>query len=597
MLNDPGIPSNELYDALSRPLAEADLSPFGIENNIVKIADLTNDFEVWNDLREHDLVLRSRKDKQFTSDVITKINTQTTSDDPIPEDFFHIFLTGRQVIQQAKRLNHLALMQDIRTHPDNKCVSGYAKSKKYLFQLKKLMNLQNRLKNIARREKVHTPLGSSDELKFKNNCFGRLWPPGVNLYGVLKHMYPAFHAQTCGYIPLWLAENIDVLSEKLLGKNAIKGFNNYFVNERGLFCSMYPIGEVPENQVSESSIYVSQDQWQRLILAKKVLDDITQLIRNGVEQKIIVIDYAGGSGNLAECLLELIYAHSDEKKKELLLRNVRMVVLDIEEQQLTFGRDRLKYFGESRGIENIQEKIGFIKGDVTESFEKHHAAEIKKTFGIDASEQPIFLGMSSYTIGALGMSFDEVGESVASKLADEMFDICWKMYVIDFSSPSWRQKAFLRDTGILGESYLRVVHGQVGDTHKNTPMHPVVAGLAKLLYRADLKTIGDYAKFAALLPALASHYGTVWPGIGGHHAGYSVNGGGTLIKPGILSFAERLQALGATVAYKSRVNLVTALDLGKSSPGQRAWAFVPGFITDFLLAENPINKPDRCEIN
>jgi hypothetical protein len=57
-------------------------------------------------------------------------------------------------------------------------------------------------------------------------------------------------------------------------------------------------------------------------------------------------------------------------------------------------------------------------------------------------------------------------------------------------------------------------------------------------------------------------------------------------KPGILSFANSLQSYGASVAYKSKVWLVGTLDLGRTSKDNRAWAFIPGWVADFVVARN-----------
>ncbi|MFZ1981131.1 MAG: hypothetical protein WAU61_07470, partial [Smithella sp.] len=61
---------------------------------------------------------------------------------------------------------------------------------------------------------------------------------------------------------------------------------------------------------------------------------------------------------------------------------------------------------------------------------------------------------------------------------------------------------------------------------------------------------------------------------------------GTLKKPGILSFAEKLQEQGATIFYKSQIWLFGTLDMGKTRNGNRAWAFIPGWVADFVVAEN-----------
>ena len=77
----------------------------------------------------------------------------------------------------------------------------------------------------------------------------------------------------------------------------------------------------------------------------------------------------------------------------------------------------------------------------------------------------------------------------------------------------------------------------------------------------------------------------MWPDSDGHNSGYTVQEDGTLKKPSILSFAERLSGYGAQVDYKSRVWLFAANDMGSTTGGNRAWMFMPGWVADFVVAE------------
>jgi hypothetical protein len=211
---------------------------------------------------------------------------------------------------------------------------------------------------------------------------------------------------------------------------------------------------------------------------------------------------------------------------------------------------------------------------------------MEKKFSAAILSDPIYIGMTSYTIGALDNISLEDGTTVAHAMADEMFKQCWKVYAVDFSSPMWRLQGFLKDTGKWGKEYLRVLHGYTGPQDEREPLHWLISIYLRVRFGLRLHSIADFVRFMSVGPALASHYTTVWPDSDGHNAGYCVVEDGTLKKPGILSFAERLQGQGATLFYKSQIWLFGTLDMGKTRNGNRAWAFIPGWVADFVVAEN-----------
>ncbi|MCK7477537.1 MAG: hypothetical protein M0C28_08675 [Candidatus Moduliflexus flocculans] len=195
---------------------------------------------------------------------------------------------------------------------------------------------------------------------------------------------------------------------------------------------------------------------------------------------------------------------------------------------------------------------------------------MKAKFGEASGANTLYIGMTSYTIGALDNITLEDGTTVAHAMADEMFKQCWKVYAVDFSSPMWRLSAFLKDTGKWGREYLRTVHGYVDKEDEQEPMHRLVSFYLKIRFGLALKSVADFVRFMSIGAALASHYTTVWPDSDGHNAGYCVVEDGTLKKPGILSFAERLQGQGATLYYKSKVWLFGTLDLGNTQGGNQS---------------------------
>ena len=318
-----------------------------------------------------------------------------------------------------------------------------------------------------------------------------------------------------------------------------------------------------------------------------------ETFKRNKDQRVVVIDYAGGVGNISELLLKQIYALPEGELKMSLMQQLRFVVIDMADDQLAAGRNRFDQMSKSPKLEGINDKIIFTKGDVTKPLREEHLMKLKDKFSAEFLNRVTYIGMTSYTIGALDNRAKKDETSFTTSAANEMFKQCWKIYAVDFSSPMWRLEDFLRDTGNWGTEYLRAVHGMANREEAHTPLSKIVDATLKLRYRLTFDTVADFVRFMALGPGLASHYITVWPGSCGHNAGYTVLEDGSLKRPSIISFAERLQGYGAKVAYKSKVWLFATNDLGKTSQGNRAWSFMPGWVADFVVAENEKNSPHK----
>ena len=143
----------------------------------------------------------------------------------------------------------------------------------------------------------------------------------------------------------------------------------------------------------------------------------------------------------------------------------------------------------------------------------------------------------------------------------------------------------MKDTGPWGREYLRVVHGVADPDDEMEPLNRLLSLYLKVRFGLKMATVADFVRFMSISGALASHYSTVWPGVDGHNAGYGVLEDGSLKKPGVLSFAETLQNRGAELHYQSKVWLFGTLDLGKTGQDHRAWALIPGWVADFVVAE------------
>jgi len=500
-------------------------------------------------------------------------------------------VTGRQIGEQIQLINKAPFLKAITSHPDYNSVPGFEQQRQIMNETSRALNIVNKIGNLFRKQKIRTMLGSEAEMSLAYQCFGAIWPAGINLYSILREMYPAFHARLTGQIPLYLAEHLNDLLEAPVCKSAIRGIGRFTVDDDNRFLGLYPVVEVPADQVTLDAQYVSQDQLGRRALAKMILDDAIKVLQIDKDNTIIVIDYAGGVGNISELLLRQIFTLPQGAEKTRLMDQLRIVVTDLEEDQLAAGQNRFEQMNHQSGLKGICDKILFTRGDVTKPLSEGQLTSIKEKFGKAFLNNSIYLGMTAYTLGALDQIPGKEKLTGIQMMADELVKQCWKIYAVDFSSPLWRLEGFKGDTARWGREYLRSVHGSVDEKDKNTSLKTTLAKGLQLRYGLRVTSVADFVKFIALGPGLASHYMTVWPGCDGHNSGYTIQENGTLKMPSILSFAERLKNCGMQVNYKSKVWLFGTNDLGRTSKSNRAWMLIPGWVADFVLAENLNNSP------
>ncbi len=561
------------------------MSLLQVEQQQVKAEDVFLTRNSWQALQTHHRKMKNYEQKNIIPALAAKINAMTVKDGFIPEVLTHQDITGRASRLQAKYIYNAPFMKAVSSHPEYCTIAGFETPKRIMKETMDLLNFLRSAGNLFRKNKIHTMAGSPAEVEIANQCFGSLWPAGVNLYGILRELYPAFHARITGQVPVCIADNMEDMINVPPDARTVRGIGRFSIDRQGRFLGLYPTAAVPGKRVTLDADLVSQDQLGRKAIVKRILEDAIHAIRNSSCQSIIVIDYAGGVGNMSELLLKKIFDLPDISLKNLLLAKVRVVVIDIADDQLAAGIKRFEQMKKQPRYAGIDRHIVFLKGDVTKPLTDGHLKFMKARFGEEALANPVYLGMTSYTIGALDNITLDNGTTVAHAMADEMFKQCWKVYAVDFSSPMWRLSAFLQDTGKWGREYLRVVHGCTEKDDEQKPMNSLIAFYLKLRFGISLNSVADFVRFMQIGAALASHYSTVWPGSDGHNAGYCVLEDGTLKKPGILSFAEQLRRQGAALHYKSKVWLFGTLDLGKMDGGNRAWAFIPGWIADFIVAE------------
>jgi hypothetical protein len=394
-----------------------------------------------------------------------------------------------------------------------------------------------------------------------------------NLYDVLGEGYPIYHAEMTRRIPVYIDERTDELLEAKAGKIDSPVEHLIWGKERR-FAGLYPVIEVPEAYLSADSAWVSQDQLARKDICRKIVDDAMMVLRKDPEKPVYIIDFGGGVGNLSEVLLKIIYTmpESEAPTRELLKKKVRIIVRDLSKQQIQGGIKRFSRMvssmnGSGLDLSKILENICFLVSDITKEMESPDQvdsdgktpAEMLKSKWLDFDLTGSFvIGMCAYALGA-------IPAAAMKEAAIEVNRLCTKFYAVDFSSPMWRPQAFLNDTGAMGRSYLRALHGKT-DSLLDAVLNPIV-------------------KFMALSPGLAGQYAT-WKGADGHNAGYTIESDGSLIPPNILSFARKMQLLaGKKIYYKSKVRFYTFLYLGHTVSKNVALACVPGWVADYLVAE------------
>ena len=573
-----------------RILDSRTMSILKVERQHVKAEDVFHNEKSWKGLQDYHNLMKRYEQANDIPRSIEQINAMTVKDGYIPEDLSHQEITGRKLRRQAKYIFRAPFLKAVTSHPEYCDVPGFESSKRIMKETLHILNLLRSVGNLFRKNKIHTMVGSPAEVKIASRCFGNLWPAGINLYGILRELYPAFHARVTGQVPIYIANHMEDMLDTPMDYRAVRGIGRFSIDRHGRFLGLYPVSEVPQEQVTLDSTFISQDQLGRKAIVNKILEDIIHALKETVNRSVVVIDYAGGVGNMSELLLKRIYEMPDEKLKTLLLDKVRVAVIDIADDQLAAGINRFQQMEKQSRYAQMFSRIIFLNGDVTKPLNAGHISALKAKFGKTSLANLLYLGMTSYTIGALDNITLGNGTTVAQAMADEMFKQCWKVYAVDFSSPMWRLSAFLKDTGKWGREYLRTVHGYTEKEDEQESMHLPAALYLKIRFGLALKSVADFVRFMSVGAALASHYTTVWPDSDGHNAGYCVVEDGTLKKPGILSFAERLQGQGATLYYKSKVWLFGTMDLGKTEGGNRAWAFIPAWIADFVVAENKCNK-------
>ncbi|MEM4398119.1 MAG: hypothetical protein QW757_05870 [Candidatus Woesearchaeota archaeon] len=406
----------------------------------------------------------------------------------------------------------------------------------FLFFLKKLVfaiavGIFNKEKKI--------PYSSIEEIKSAFLAFGTRFE-GIDLYSILGDLYNPFHAFLTG--------------------RTLENLESY---RTGLFLG-FPVYEIPQSVLTDNTIWYSQDYLGRRRLVRNILQEISSLLKTNEfneGQKIYVIDYAGGLGNLTEALFEEIDTLNDENLKKKVRTSVRVIIRDSSEEQIKAGEKRfnLKYSNTP-----YKDSFIFVISDITKKLEESSSTgediiskirEKWSDFDISNFYTSVKIGMMSYAAGALPT---DVIEELARRISED----CKLFFTNDFSSPKTRLKEFLKQTKEKGELYLRLYHPEI--------------------FKFPLNLI--YGVFS-LVNGLRAQYET-WPGT--HKSGYTrVNG--KLVPPNILVLEEKLREYNpnSTQDIQSTVNSFMLLSLGEVRRNEQGTKYlrviaIPGWVDDLL---------------
>lgn len=580
--------------ALRRILAPETLWPLRVQRtDPVRASEVFHDPRVSAQLREHCQRYRAQSGGAGFTDYVRTIHAAAVAEGTIPEALTHPDQTGAGVDAQARVIHGAAFLKAIAAHPDTTPLESYRTARAYLLDVAKVLRAAAAIDNRFRSPRIKALVDTAVEAELVAACFGVLWPPGVDLYSVLGALYPAFHARMTGHVPLALAERLDDVFETPLDRALVRGLPKMLTDARGRYLGVYPMVALDRSGLTTADPFVAQDQIGRRAIVLRVFDDIVEILTRDPQQIVVLVDYAGGSGNLSELLIRHVYGLAEPQLKARLLDRVRVVVVDGSQVQLDAGRARVLRMAQEPGLAGVDRKVFFFRHDICEPLHTGLSRIFRPGFDPKHPTRPVYLGMTSYSLGALDSELRADGRRPVPAVAETMFAACYRIYAVDFSSPMWRIDDFLRDTGSAGQQYLRLVHARASAEDARQALPLVLQAVLRARLRRPMATVADYIHAVSLGPGLASHYLTVWPHLYGHCSGYAVQSDDTLRKPHVLEFAERLLELGAEVHYRSKVFLSFGIDVGPCRDGRRAWFLSPGRVADFVVAQNNAHAPDR----
>ncbi|MCK7477535.1 MAG: hypothetical protein M0C28_08665 [Candidatus Moduliflexus flocculans] len=253
-----------------RILNSCTMSILKVERQHVKAEDVFHNEKSWEGLQDYHNLMKRYEQANDIPHSIEQINAMTVEDGYIPEDLSHQEITGRGLRRQAKYIFRAPFFKAVTSHPEYCDVPGFEISKQVMKETIHILNLLRSVGNLFRKNKIHTMVGSPTEVKIASRCFGNLWPAGINLYGILRELYPAFHARITGQVPIYVANHMENLLDTPMDSRAVRGVGRFSIDRHGRFLGLYPVSEVPQEQVTLDSTFVSQDQLGRKAIVNRI---------------------------------------------------------------------------------------------------------------------------------------------------------------------------------------------------------------------------------------------------------------------------------------------------------------------------------------
>jgi len=379
------------------------------------------------------------------------------------------------------------------------------------------------------------------------------------------------HAQTSGYVPKTIAaaQLENSLDSLIMPENSrrAKGFRSGLVR---LILDTLPSLALPADDFLADSTWTSQDWIGRRDTARRIIKFACSAIRAGKVFRLI--DEAGGTANNILILFEEI-VKLDGPEREMLLKegNLTVYVRDISSVQLEAGRQKIKALEKQLGISC---NVSFIEESIT----------LKR---FEPDPDMFTAAITSYTPGALPPSLIKEMGTVFST-----YDM---VLTRDFSEGAFMRDAFLRQTGVFGRAYIRILHGKTfpGDS----------------LWRKFLTSTYSLGR------GLYNQY-RVWPGRG-HEAGWGlevVDGKhtGYVEAPNISLLAVELEKHGHQIINRFNVKAFAVIPVGRIPQSNNLEVkYAPGWTEQIILSLNPASenfglieavtippaKPEACTVN
>ena len=213
-----------------------------VEQQHVKAADVFHNEKSWQGLQNYHKLMKCYEHENAIPRSVEQINVMTVKDGYIPEDLSHQDITGRGLRRQAKYIFHAPFFKAITSHPEYRDVPGFAIPKRVMKETMDISNFLRSVGNLFSKNKIQTMVGSPTEVKIASRCFGSLWPAGINLYGILRELYPAFHARITGQVPVYVADHMeDLLDNPWIPARSVVSEDSASIGMAGfLACTRYP---------------------------------------------------------------------------------------------------------------------------------------------------------------------------------------------------------------------------------------------------------------------------------------------------------------------------------------------------------------------